>query len=195
MDQAKAIDAVSKGSGATTFIAGHQTYRVARSAYGRKLAQTSTGAVQPARNLKHGAVDPELKAQYEREIQEATQKLGEQKIGDEEIGDLQRDVDKRRNEFQKREEGLKKRREKRKSLETQIANARIKLQTTKTRLSGEEGAPSVEVETKNIRQKLARVAEKRAKLVMQSAVRAWLKPIQEHLCLLTLSCRPSRGKS
>ncbi|KAG8875354.1 Structural maintenance of chromosomes protein 5 [Tulasnella sp. 331] len=169
VNQAQAIDAVSTSSGATAFIAGRQTFRVARSAYGRRLAQTSTGAVIPARNLKHGTVDPELKATYEAEIQEATQKLAEQKAGDDEISALQKDFDKRRNEFQKREDGLKKRREKRKQLETQIANARVKLQGTKTRLTGEENAPSVEVETKNIKQKLAYVAEKRAKLVMQSA--------------------------
>lgn len=185
MNQAQAIEAVSRGSGATTFIAGRQSFRVARSAYGRKLAQTSTGSVQSARNLKHGAVDPELKATYETEIQEATQRLEEQKAGDEEIGDLQRDIDKRRSEFQKREDGLKKRREKRKQLETQIVNAKLKLQSTKTRLAGEEGAPSVEVETKSIKEKLARVAEKRAKLVMQSAVRVCLETFPRILSHLT----------
>ncbi|KAG8987488.1 Structural maintenance of chromosomes protein 5 [Tulasnella sp. JGI-2019a] len=169
VNQAQAIEIVSKGSGSTTFMAGPQSYRVSRSNYGRKLAQTSTGSVSPARNLKHGTVDPEKKAEYEAMIEDATAKLSEQEKGDEEIGALQKVIDRRRNEFQKREDGLKKRREKRKQLSTQIEGTKLKLQSTKTRLTGEESTPSVEEETKSIKQKLARVAEKRAKLVVQSA--------------------------
>ncbi|KAG8927168.1 Structural maintenance of chromosomes protein 5 [Tulasnella sp. 418] len=164
----RAIQAMSaNGSQGSQFIVGHTSYRIMRSAYGRRLAQTSTNGFGPARNLRHEGINTEQKDRLEVTIAELTEKLNQQRQGDDALGQEDEELKQRVNTIDRKLNAIRQRKTKRNTLLEEHERAKLHLRGKKQNLTTQENTPSAESERVEIQTKLARVAERRAECVLE----------------------------
>ncbi|KAI6034873.1 hypothetical protein F5J12DRAFT_2067 [Pisolithus orientalis] len=169
VDVARAMEAVSRfgprgEGGGATFIAGNVINTVQRSRYGRRVAQNMTRDLRPARNLVTSAVDPEVKRELDRVIQEARQALEVINEGANELAAEERTIREAESVYKKKFDELDKRKKKVIETKKHLGSLAGKIEVCKAKLVELENAPPVDDERARLKQGLLDISQKRVKV-------------------------------
>ncbi|KAA1477744.1 P-loop containing nucleoside triphosphate hydrolase protein [Dentipellis sp. KUC8613] len=168
IDVQRATDACAR-TGSGMFIAGTVINNVLRSRYGKQLSQNSTRDLRQARFFVGATVDPNVKADFARRINEARQRLIMAEEESAKLADEDRAVRAAGAEFKRKNDALSARRDAVLDHARRIQRLKTKLTTSEETLKTLRNAPSADAERQTLKRKLLDVTRKRAQIAREYA--------------------------
>ncbi|EPQ58883.1 P-loop containing nucleoside triphosphate hydrolase protein [Gloeophyllum trabeum ATCC 11539] len=169
---AQAMDLVSRlgprgEGGGASFIAGMTMNRVARSRYGKRLPQNSTGDIRPARNFAQASVDQEQMRRLDRQIATARENLARLDEQVKELTDFEAQIQAEGKEKKAVHDDLVARKRAIQEIQTKLQRMRLNRDNAQTRLEELRNKPPMTERRKELKQKILVNCQKRAKLARE----------------------------
>ncbi|KAI0371444.1 P-loop containing nucleoside triphosphate hydrolase protein [Pilatotrama ljubarskyi] len=168
VDPNSAMDMAAQAGGAT-YIIGRVVNQVTRSRYGKRLPQNATRELQPARLLAAATIDPQVKRELQRRLDDARDRLRMVEEEEKQLSDVDREIQAAHKAYKEAHDSLNARKQAVIDEQRRFQSLELKLAEHRRKLEKLQNAKPVDVERNQLKQQLLTLASKRVELVKEYA--------------------------